>query len=308
MKLGNFCGPSILYLGFSIIQIIIDIYKGLYNTSFIKFIVMILFTLFLNILCNSGLTVVSWLIVFIPFISMTVITTLLLFVFGLDPSRGNMNTARVITPSVTGVWRVVYPNGAFEIVTVTNGRFNMLSQSFVLIDSDPITFRLVDGTVYRLDIVDNDGTIKWITDNDNTEFKELIWIPVRQGGNLRDSIDPCPPGVSPEQFRSYFGGFCMTGTQLNGLRSTSSGTFRIIYYDGSTEIIRLTNGTFIIDGVTYRIIDNDPLRIIWPNGVIQTLETTGNNFIRWTTNSDDSKFRFIVWEPINGGLTATTNN
>lgn len=178
MVLGSLCGPSILYLGFSIIQIIIDIYKGLYNTSFIKFIVMILFTLFLNILCNSGLTVVSWLIVFIPFISMTVITTLLLFVFGLDPSRGISNNRIIVTPTLSGVWRVVYPNGSFEIVTVTDGRFTMLGQVFQLIDTDPVTFTLVDGTVYRVIEVETNGTIKWITDNDRTEIKEIIWIPV----------------------------------------------------------------------------------------------------------------------------------
>ena len=40
-----FCGPALLYLGFSLIQIVIDLYKGLYNTTFIKFIVMILFTI-----------------------------------------------------------------------------------------------------------------------------------------------------------------------------------------------------------------------------------------------------------------------
>ena len=308
MVLGSLCGPSILYLGFSIIQIIIDIYKGLYNTSFIKFIVMILFTLFLNILCNSGLTVVSWLIVFIPFISMTVITTLLLFVFGLDPSRGTSNNRIIVTPRLTGAWRVVYPNGSFEVVTVTDGRFTMLGQAFELINTDPVTFRLVDGTVYRVIQVEDDGTIKWITDNDNTQLKEIIWIPLDVTSNPRDTIDPCPPGVSPEQFRSYFGGFCMTGTQLNRLRSTSSGTFRVIYFDGSTEIIRLTNGTYLIDDITYRLENTNPLRILWPNGVIQTIDTIGRNFIRWRTTSDDGKFRFIIWEPIDGGLMGTTND
>jgi len=82
------CGPAILYLGFSLIQIIIDIFKNLYNTALLKFIVMIIISIVLNILCESGLTIISWFIVFIPFIFMTVIVTLLLFVFGLDPKKG----------------------------------------------------------------------------------------------------------------------------------------------------------------------------------------------------------------------------
>ena len=52
---------------------------------------MIIFTILLNILCDMGLGIISWFIVFIPFIFMTVIVTLLLFVFGLDPKKGKYN-------------------------------------------------------------------------------------------------------------------------------------------------------------------------------------------------------------------------
>jgi len=51
---------------------------------------MILFTIVLNILCDRGLGIISWFIVFIPFIMMTIITSLLLFVFGLSPSTGSL--------------------------------------------------------------------------------------------------------------------------------------------------------------------------------------------------------------------------
>ena len=91
MLINKLCPPALLYLVFSLTQIIIDIFKNMYNTAFFKFIVMILFTLGLNILCQRGLGVISWFIVFVPFIMMTVITTLLLFVFGLSPSQGNLN-------------------------------------------------------------------------------------------------------------------------------------------------------------------------------------------------------------------------
>lgn len=87
----NLCAPAIIYLLFSLTQILIDSYKGLYNTAFMKFIVMIMVTLLLNILCQQGLGIVSWIIVFIPFILMTVIVSLLLYIFGLDASTGKLN-------------------------------------------------------------------------------------------------------------------------------------------------------------------------------------------------------------------------
>jgi len=87
----NLCGPAIIYLIFSLTQIIIDLFKGLYNTAFMKTIVMTMVTLLLNILCQKGLSVVSWFIVFIPFIMMTVIVSMLLYIFGLDASTGSLN-------------------------------------------------------------------------------------------------------------------------------------------------------------------------------------------------------------------------
>jgi len=85
------CPPAVIYLIFSITQILIDTFKGLYNTAFIKFIIMIMITLLLNILCQSGLGVISWIIVFIPFILMTVIVTMLLYIFGLNATTGTLN-------------------------------------------------------------------------------------------------------------------------------------------------------------------------------------------------------------------------
>jgi len=87
----NLCAPAIIYLIFSITQILIDTFKGLYNTAAMKVIVTIMVTLLLNILCEQGLSVVSWIIVFIPFILMTVIVSMLLYVFGLDAASGSLN-------------------------------------------------------------------------------------------------------------------------------------------------------------------------------------------------------------------------
>ena len=91
MLLESICPPALLYIAFSLTQVIIDIFKRLYNAAFMKFIVMIIFTIILNLLCKSGMSIISWFIVFVPFIMMTVISTMLLFVFGLSPSSGSLD-------------------------------------------------------------------------------------------------------------------------------------------------------------------------------------------------------------------------
>jgi hypothetical protein len=87
----NLCAPALIYVAFSLTQIVIDTFKGLYNTAFFKVIVMIIITILLNALCQAGMGIVSWIIVFIPFIFMSVIVAILLFVFGLDPATGKLN-------------------------------------------------------------------------------------------------------------------------------------------------------------------------------------------------------------------------
>jgi ABC-type polysaccharide transport system permease subunit len=85
------CAPALIYVAFSLTQVVIDTFKGLYNTAFFKVIVMIIITILLNSLCQSGMGIISWIIVFIPFIFMSVIVAILLYVFGLDPATGKLN-------------------------------------------------------------------------------------------------------------------------------------------------------------------------------------------------------------------------
>ena len=102
------CPPALLYLGFSLTQITIDTFKGFYNTAFFKSIVMIIFTLILNIMCKKGLSIISWIIVFIPFILMTYITAVLMFVFGLSPTDSNID------------YNIINPNESSDVVVVKN--------------------------------------------------------------------------------------------------------------------------------------------------------------------------------------------
>jgi hypothetical protein len=85
------CAPALIYVAFSLTQVIIDTFKGLYNTAFFKVIVMIIITILLNALCQAGMGIISWIIVFVPFIFMSVIVAILLYVFGLDPATGKLS-------------------------------------------------------------------------------------------------------------------------------------------------------------------------------------------------------------------------
>ena len=85
------CPPALIYLAFSLTQIIIDTFKGLYNTALVKTVVATIITILLNALCQGGMGIISWILVFIPFIFMSVIVLILLYVFGLDPATGKMN-------------------------------------------------------------------------------------------------------------------------------------------------------------------------------------------------------------------------
>ena len=90
MVLTNVCSPALIYLVFSLTQVTIDTMHGNYNKAFIKLWVCMIFTLLLNHLCHRGLGLVSWLIVFIPFLLMSIIVTMLLVMFGLDPETGKL--------------------------------------------------------------------------------------------------------------------------------------------------------------------------------------------------------------------------
>jgi hypothetical protein len=82
------CMPALIYLMYSLTHVIIDTYKEQYNKAMIEFWISAIFTLLLNVLCQQGLGIVSWLIVSIPFILMTTIAGLLLFSFKLNPATG----------------------------------------------------------------------------------------------------------------------------------------------------------------------------------------------------------------------------
>jgi hypothetical protein len=79
-----------------------------------KVIIASMVTLLLNILCEKGLSIISWIIVFIPFILMTAMVSVLLYFFGLNASTGTLDYTckdQNLTTTSTKSTNVIYPDG-----------------------------------------------------------------------------------------------------------------------------------------------------------------------------------------------------
>ena len=92
--LEKICSPALLYLAFSMVQITIDLFQGQYETSLLKFIIMFIFAAILNILCINGYTKIVWFIVIIPIILLTYISSVLLYVFGINPGKTDVRVQK----------------------------------------------------------------------------------------------------------------------------------------------------------------------------------------------------------------------
>ena len=84
------------------VQIIIDLFQGEYETSLLKFIIMFIFTAILNILCLNGYTKLVWFIVIIPIILLTYISSVLFYVFGINPGKTNLRVQKQQQPQQQG--------------------------------------------------------------------------------------------------------------------------------------------------------------------------------------------------------------
>ena len=113
MVFQEICPPALIYLIFSTTQVVIDTTKGYYNLAMTKMFVALIFTMLLNYLCSLGLGIISWLIVFIPFILMTLIVSMLLLMFGLDPTTGKLN---IYDPNQEQKQKPVIPDARQDVI------------------------------------------------------------------------------------------------------------------------------------------------------------------------------------------------
>lgn len=80
--LEKLCPPAYVYVIFSIIHVIIDLSNQNFESATIKIILSIFYTLILQYLCSVGLDILSWIIVFIPFVLMSTVVIILMIAFG----------------------------------------------------------------------------------------------------------------------------------------------------------------------------------------------------------------------------------
>jgi hypothetical protein len=85
------CMPALIYLIFMVMHISFDVYYGFYNMVLIKIGIATIGTLLLNVLCENNMSIVSWMIIFIPFVMMTIIAVYILMMLGLNPATGKSN-------------------------------------------------------------------------------------------------------------------------------------------------------------------------------------------------------------------------
>jgi len=85
------CPPALIYFLFILTQIIIDIFQFHYQEAVSKIIIMIVITFLLNQLCYENMSIVSWIIVFIPFMFTTYLTFILIYFFGYNSITGKLH-------------------------------------------------------------------------------------------------------------------------------------------------------------------------------------------------------------------------
>ena len=125
--LENNCSPSLLYFVFTLIYTSIDLYNAKYTEAGVKLIIMIIMVVILNILCNRGLKILAYLVVFLPLIFMFHVSGLVLYIFNekknlLDSDRDSdlLNTTTTNTNPLQNPGKVVSGKNGY----ITNTYFN----------------------------------------------------------------------------------------------------------------------------------------------------------------------------------------
>lgn len=92
MFFSSLCIPALVYLIFMMVHVIISTFEGNYNDAILNVILGILMTLLLQVICLRGMGIISWIIVFIPFIFYTYMIMIIGYVFGINPQMGTSAT------------------------------------------------------------------------------------------------------------------------------------------------------------------------------------------------------------------------
>jgi hypothetical protein len=143
------CTPAFIYLLLCSIQIILDFINGLNNIAFIKIFVTICITILLDYLCKIDLGIISWIIVLVPFLFMTLIVSIILYFLGLDIITGKsieVNTNTNNKPvNYYGISSPPIPPWFLPNTTVTNPETN--NEIFLLVTKPNIKSTQIPGNI-----------------------------------------------------------------------------------------------------------------------------------------------------------------
>ena len=89
MLIDRLCSPALIYLAFSMIQLILDLTDSKFRLAVAKLMITLIFTYLLNILCDQKLSIISWVLVSLPFIFMGYFSILLVYALGFADKNGN---------------------------------------------------------------------------------------------------------------------------------------------------------------------------------------------------------------------------
>ena len=87
MILNYLCPPALIYIVFSLINIVINLSEAQYKNALTNTIICGIFTCLLQIFCMANLSMVSWILVFIPIILYTYMTLVIFLVFRFNPNN-----------------------------------------------------------------------------------------------------------------------------------------------------------------------------------------------------------------------------
>lgn len=85
MFLTKLCTPALIYLVFFLTHSLVATFQSKYNHAILQILLGLLMTFLLQILCLRKMDIISWIIVFIPFIFYTYMIMIIYYVFGINP-------------------------------------------------------------------------------------------------------------------------------------------------------------------------------------------------------------------------------
>jgi ABC-type bacteriocin/lantibiotic exporter with double-glycine peptidase domain len=86
MIINYLCPPALLYVVFFMISIVVELSEKKYKTAFTQTIICIIFTCILQLFCMADMSLLAWVLVFIPIIMYTYMVLIIFIVFSMSPA------------------------------------------------------------------------------------------------------------------------------------------------------------------------------------------------------------------------------